>query len=167
MTSQSTSEVPHADSGDDTQPSPVIVVEDGDDDDVASSDEFEIMKEQLENFKIVAAAWQLQVPDHNYSKELLDDINTLLFDIVVEVTLIDSAIEELKKWPVPSVLMHRDSLQVRAERVAQISDRWAVLKSVVANFIPNSDTDSDDKNIDDGNDAEPASSSSKRPRISD
>ena len=134
MTSQSTSEVPSADSDATTEATladadlldgwlremeydALLVKFDGD-------------TRDLEKLKIAAAAWQ---HNHGIVRAFVDDVNELVVDTVLELSNIEAIVEEMK-----STNELRNAAVVEeesAKRVAALRGRWFALKEILASEV--------------------------------
>jgi hypothetical protein len=134
MTSQSTSEVPSADSDATTE----ATLEDADLlDGWLREMEYEALlvklecdRRDLEKRKIAAAVWQLT---HGIWRELVDAVNELVFDTVLELSKIEAIVEELKstgELKSNVALVEEES----GNRVAALHGRWFALQEILANF---------------------------------
>ena len=99
-----------------------------------------ILIEDLEDMKIVAASWGVQLPGHRWVHELKIDI----YNFVEEVTLAYSLLEEWAKFKTRDTTSIVDKAKADVEK---FTEKYAQLKKAVVAMVDPQDTDDMDSQL--------------------
>ena len=91
-------------------------------------DDLQSMMEGLDELKVTAVAWDLQIPDHQYSRKVKEDISNL----VLEITVLYSSIETLQHRAING--LHVEHPSDYRQQVDDLHEQWASLNEVVQSF---------------------------------
>ncbi len=92
---------------------------------------------EIENVRIVAAGWIVQLPNHRYVDDLKADVNNFCLDSTLKMSAIES---NLNNQSSANVSLRSTTLDIAADMVAKLKVQWVDLKDVVHSMIEEPDS---------------------------